>query len=378
MDRNEELLGDLLNPDEGVKTETKYIFESKDLIEEAAERILEFKSGKLKPIKFKKPYVNQALLGGLFPGTVFGIAGSSGHGKTTMMQELEDDILNEELNPDCKKYVILKNNYEMSVFKLFLRALKNHLNKKISDLLGTNPFTEEEENLFNVIKARESDPRIKYFQNPTDPETWFKVVEAFIIANQDKEHIVITIDHIALVKQTYAGKKDAIDNLIEYINYLKNKYTNVSFIILSQLNREIESRDNPQHSAPRKGDLYQSDFLYQLSDVILVVHNPFKFGLDKHMVVGKDMYPMFKEYKHTPEKNTSPFKTKGLIFYHFIKLREDENQSVLDLWIEPLQKSELKPSMITTYQEYGALPQMDATPEIFDRYDVTDVNDPFK
>jgi replicative DNA helicase len=378
MDRNEELLADLLNPNDVVKPQTKYIFDAKELVEEAADRILDFKSGKLKPIKFKKQFVNQALLGGLFPGTVFGIAGSSGHGKTTLMQELEDDILNKELNPDCDNYVVLKNNYEMSVFKLFLRALKNHLDKKISDLLGTNPFTEDEQNMFNAIKERESDPRIKYFQNPTDPETWFKVVEAFIIANQHKTHIVITIDHIALVKQTYAGKKDAIDNLIEHINYLKNKYNNVSFIILSQLNREIESRDNAKHSAPRKGDLYQSDFLYQLSDVILVVHNPFKLGLTDHMVVYPDMYTIFNQYKNTPDKKSSTFKTKGLIFYHFIKLREDENQSVLDLWIEPLQKSELKPSMVTTYQDYGELPKFDATPEIFGRYDIEEEDDPFK
>ena len=266
----------------------------------------------------------------------------------------------------------------MSVFKLFLRSLKNTMNKKIADLLGTNPFTEEEQTMFNAIKARESDPRIKYFQNPTDPETWFKITEAFIIANQDKEHIVITIDHIALVKQTMNGKKDAIDNLIEYINYLKNKYSNVSFIILSQLNRNIEERDNAKHSAPRKGDLYQSDFLFQLSDIILVVHNPYKFGLTEHMAVGQQMYPMFNKYKIKPDAKTSAFSTQGLIFYHFIKIREDENQTVLDLWIEELKKNEFKTSMVTTYQDYDDLPKLEAVPEIFGNYDADEEDDPFK
>lgn len=359
------------------KEEVKYIVDSKELIDKAAARLMEFKSGKLKPIKFRKEFVNKALLGGLFPGTVFGIAGSSGHGKTTLMQELEDDILNEELNPNAKNYLVLRNNYEMSVFKLFLRALKDHLGKKISEILGTNPFSEEELTMFNAIKERESSPRIKYFENPTDPHTWFAITEAFIIAHQHIEHIVITIDHIALVKQTMAGKKDAIDNLIEYINTLKNKYDNVSFIILSQLNRNIEERENAKNSAPKKGDLYQSDFLFQLSDIILVVHNPFKLGVQEHMVVFKDQYTMFNNYKNKPDGKTSTFKTRGLIFYHFIKLREDDDGSVLDLWIEELH-TKFKPSMVTTYKDHEVLPQMDATPDIFGAYDRNDSNDPFK
>jgi hypothetical protein len=164
--------------------------------------------------------------------------------------------------------------------------------------------------------------------------------------------------------------------LIEYINVLKNKYDNVSFIILSQLNRNIEERENAKNSAPKKGDLYQSDFLYQLSDVILVVHNPFKLGVQEHMVVHQDMYPMFNHYKLTPEKRTSPFRTRGLIFYHFIKLREDDDGTVLDLWIDELHKG-LTPTMATTYVDHDVLPQLDAAPEIFGRYDDSETNDPF-
>ena len=360
-----------------VEESSKHIFDSADLIEEATKTLLKFQRKELQPIKFRKKYINGALLGGLFQGTVFGIAGSSGHGKTTIMQELEEDILNPELNPDCESYVILKNNYEMSIFKLFLRSLKNSLNLKIADLLG-NEFTPDQEIIFNAIKTRESDPRIKYFPNPTDPTTWFIAVEQFIKDNADKNHIIITIDHIALVKQTFAGKKDAIDNLIEYINYLKNKYNNVSFIILSQLNRNIEDRDNPKNSAPKKGDLYQSDFLYQLSDVILVVHNPYKFGLQEHMVIGKEMYPYLREYKKNPDAKTTTFLTKGNIFYHFIKLREDENQTVPDLYIEKLVKSEFRADFLNSDVSRPDLPKLDATPDIFGAYDTEDENDPFK
>ena len=392
----EELLGEFLDygedPEKVQKSHNKiivdqafidsYISDSKTLVDDAASILLQYQSGELTPIQFKQEIINKVLLGGLFPGTVVGIAGSSGHGKTTLMQGLESDILNESLNPNCKDYMILKNNYEMSVFKLFLRSLKVGLRKKVAHLLSEE-FTNEEKILFESIKAQESDPRIKYFENPTDPETWFKVVEQFIVQNSHVKHLVITIDHIALVQSTMAGKKDGIDTMIERINYLKNKYKGrVSFLILSQLNRNIEERDNPKNSAPKKGDLYQSDFLYQLSDVIIVVHQPYRFGLQEHMVVGQDMYSYLNQYKKNRDAKVSTFLTKGNVFYHFIKIREDEDNSIPDLWIEPLTKTVVGPvptdspkadflnkDVFAMSQE---VPKMDSTPDIFGAYDQND------
>lgn len=396
MDNYESLLGDLLGtpPDlpskENVKPSIEinqsfidaYISDSKKLVEEAAEMVLQYQSGELVPIRFKKECINTVLLGGLFPGTVVGIAGSSGHGKTTLMQELENDILDEELNPQSIDYMILKNNYEMSVFKLFLRNLKRGLRKKVAHLLSEEMNSEEKE-LFESIKAKESDSRIKYFENPTDPETWFKVVEQFIVQHSHVKHLVITIDHIALVQSTMAGKKDGIDTMIERINYLKNKYKSfVSFLILSQLNRNIEERDNPKNSAPKKGDLYQSDFLYQLSDVIIVVHQPYKLGLQEHMVIGKDRYSHLNGFKKNVESKTTTFLTKGNVFYHFIKIREDEDNTIPDLWIEKLTKTISNTASNDTsradylnkdaFEMSREVPKMDATPDIFGAYDQDD------
>ena len=358
-----------------------YISSSKVLVDNAAELLLKYQNKELEPIYFRKEFINQVLLGGLFPGSVVGIAGSSGHGKTTLMQELEEDILNEELNPMSKDYMILKNNYEMSVFKLFLRSLKAGLKKKVAHLLSEE-FDSEEQILFESIKKRESDERIHYFENPTDPETWFKVVEKFILKHSNCKHIVITIDHIALVQSTMAGKKDGIDTMIERINYLKNKYqSRVSFLILSQLNRNIEDRDNPKNSAPKKGDLYQSDFLFQLSDVILVVHQPYKLGLQEHMIIGRGMYPHLSRFRKNADTKTTSFLTRGNIFYHFIKIREDEDSSIPDLWIEELNKvttpkspDEPRADFLNedAYKDSIAVPMGELTPDIFGEYDQDD------
>lgn len=348
------------NKDKDLKLHQKYIKDSGSLVENASNLITRYQTKELSPIKFSKSFLNDNLLGGLFPGNVIGVAGSSGHGKSTLLQDMEDDIFNEELNPDCKDYILLRNNYEMSVFKLYLRELKKGINRKIADILGAQ-FTEEEKVLVERIKQKESDPRIKYFENPQDPDTWFSIMCSFLEEHKDSKHVVVSIDHIALVKQTGLGKKDGIDNVVEYINLLRHIYPNVSFIILSQLNRGIEERDSPRTSAPRKGDLYQSDFLFQLSDVIIVVHNPFKLGLQEHMVIGQNQYPHLHEFKKDPGKKTTVFNTKGYIFYHFIKLREDEDGTLSDLYIERLHRN------TTGYKEAEKpLPKMEPNMDLFD------------
>ena len=358
-----ELRNDAANDaaNDAVKLHHKYIKDSKDLVDEASETIRRYQSKELTPIRFGRDYVNKNLLGGLFPGNVIGIAGSSGHGKSTLLQDLEDDIFNKELNPDCDDYILLRNNYEMSVFKLYLREVKKGINKKITDILGSE-YTDEEQVIVNQIKAKESNSRVKYFENPQDPETWFSIMCSFCEEHKNSKHIVVSIDHIALVKQTIKGKKDGIDNLIEYINILRHVYKNISFVILSQLNRNIEDRDSPKTSAPRKGDLYQSDFLFQISDVIIVVHNPYKLGLQEHMVIGQSQYYHLSEFKKDPGKKTTTFLTKGLIFYHFIKLREDEGGTLTDLYIERLHKTEFRADYT---EEHRELPRMEPNADLF-------------
>lgn len=346
------------------KLHHKHIKDSKALIDQAAAEIAQYQSGEKKPIKFRREWINESLLGGLFTSNIVGIAGSSGHGKSTFLQDLEDDMFDKELNPDCDEYILLRNNYEMTVFKLYLRALKKELDKKIADILGSQ-FTEEEKERVKQIQEQASNPRVKYFETPQSPEDWFSIMCSFCEEHKSAAHIVVSIDHIALVKQTAAGKKDGIDNLVEYINLLRHMYNNVSFLILSQLNRNIEERDSPRTSAPRKGDLYQSDFLFQISDVIIVVHNPYKLGLQEHMVIGQGQYPHLYEFKKDPGKKTTVFNTKGYIFYHFIKLREDENGTLSDLYIEKLHKPETK-----LKEAEKPLPKMEPNADLFD-FDVS-------
>lgn len=341
----------------------EHIKDSKELISEALETLLLYQSGDLKPIKFRRNYLNDNLLGGLYPGNVVTIAGASSMGKSHFLQEMEDDIFDKDLNPDSDDYILLRHNFEISTFKLFLRELKFKLEKKIGSMLES-PFTEEEMALVKKIQEKESNPNIKYFEHPQTADEWFKIVSSFCEKYKDKKHIILSIDHIALTKSS-GDKKGGIDSLVENMNTLRKIYSNVSFIILSQLNRNIEDRTEAKHAAPRKSDLYQSDFLYQISDVVFVVHQPYKWGIQEYMVMGQSQYGHLSEFKKDPNKKTTTFTTKGNVFIHFIKLREDEGNTLNTLYIETL----YKPRFRLDYQQKDLgpeVPRMEPNLDLFE------------
>lgn len=325
-------------PEKETKLHQKYIKDSEVLIEEAFNEIKEYQTGKKRPVVFSKEFLNTNLLGGLFPGNIITIAGISGGGKSYLLQSMERDIFDRELNPRCDNYILLRNNYEMSVRQLLLREIKSFTKKPIAEILREE-FIEEEMDTVDGVINKESNPNIKYFENAQDPETWFSVMCSFCESHKDKEMIIITLDHVALVKDGKTGKKSGIDNTLEYANQLRHIYKNVSFIILSQLNRNIEDRtENPKTAPPKRSDLYASDTLYHISDAVIVVHQPSKLGIEEYMAVGRDQYVMYNQFKKAPDKKTSTFVTRGLIFYHWIKLREMEDGSLQQVYIEQINK----------------------------------------
>ena len=72
-----------------------------------------------------------------------------------------------------------------------------------------------------------------------------------------------------------------MDEMLEYQNELKKEFSNVSFINLSQMNRELEMRTDIKHMQPKASDLYNSSNIMFISDLVLIIHNPFKLGINK-------------------------------------------------------------------------------------------------
>jgi replicative DNA helicase len=319
------------------------IKQAKDLVNAAVKQIGLYQSGKETPIKTRFELFNRNALGGIFKGNIITIAGASGMGKSHFLQQIEEDIFNKELNPNCDNYVLLRVNWEMSVFKLLLRRLKSAIGKPIIDILFTEP---DEDTLakMSVECDKERNENIFYLEEALDPEEFYKVTREFLEEHKDKDHVIITVDHMALAKASSGNKKAAIDDTVEYINKLKREFNNASFLPLTQLNREIEGRTDVRFLNPRRSDIYASDTIFQISDMVVAVHSPFKLGHTKYMAFETADYEYLSKYMTKPGERKSNFMTKGLVFHHYMKMRElQEGRYAYDLHIEEM--SSFRPSV---------------------------------
>lgn len=307
------------------------IIKARTLINDAIRDISQYFTGEKKPLKTRYEHFNANLLGGIYSQMVITIGAISGVGKTYVLQQIEEDIMNPLMNPN-NDVVLLRANWEMSVRALLLRKISQRLKKTISSILQREP-TDTEKAGYSKVADEEKNNDIYYMNEPCDPEEFFKQVDAFLHEHQDRNNVIVTIDHIALVKSMLGSTKLSMDKLLGYINILKNRYKNVSFIILSQLNREIEARTKAIEAAPRRGDFYSTDTIFHLSDMVIVLHDPYKImNMDRYMMVDTKRYAHLTEHLVSSTANRSNFLTEDRMFWHYLKRREQEDAS--DIYIE--------------------------------------------
>lgn len=304
------------------------MFESKrkrwvDSVNEAVKEIARFQSGEIKPLRTGIWFLDEICMGGLFPGDIITIGGKSGGGKSYLLQRIERNIF--DLNPEAK-IALLRMNFEMPVMKLLLNDLKVGTGLKMSDILLKKPENPE---IFKLILDKQRSNNIYHIEIALNAADFFKETESFILDNLDKDNILVSIDHIALT-----GEKDEIDRIMKHCIYFKQKYKKITFIILTQLNRNINERTNPKDMAPRTSDIYESSSMEHASDIILIPHNPFLMGIEKYLSLERDSYAYLSDF-FLPGKgkyaNLDPF---GNIFYHFVKIRTPDDTVTRTIFAE--------------------------------------------
>lgn len=287
--------------------------------------IAQYQSGELRPLKTRYKHLNDNLTGGFFIGDIITIAGASSSGKSHTAQLLEEDFMNPVLNPNYKDVVLVRYNWEMSVLNQLLRRLGREMDMEIEDI-RKRPFSGPEQKIYDDICEKESAAGIFYHPDIVNPHIFYDQLKKFLdyIKSVDpKKHAVITLDHCALINPENATSKTAIDQLMVYLNILKQLY-NVTFIILSQLNRSINERTKDREHAPNRQDLYQSDTMFHTSDAVIVLHRPEFLHLESYMAFNENSYPWLNNYK---TENKRAFKTAGLVFWHYLKIRNEKRKS---------------------------------------------------
>lgn len=313
----------------------------KEALDHTLSTIKQYQSGELKQIKTNRPWLDHQ--GGITPKSIITIAAASFGGKSTELESLKADIMNPEINPSAANYVWLSNSFEMTNFATTLRDIKKQTKKDFKDILN-NEFSEEEKNIVNQYYLERTDGRFFVNQVPQSAKDFLKSVDEFLAEYMDKDLVVLDLDHAGLIKASSEGKKLAIDDMIEGLNELKNKYDNFIVVIISQLNRSILGRikEKSNESAVRRDDIFQSDVIYFTSDYVYALQNAAYLGLEEYRKINPERYPhLSHRFTDEDSKGKVSLNTSGCIFVEVLKDRTAD-LGFTDLFTIEIKSPEIK------------------------------------
>jgi len=275
----------------------------------------------------------------LVPGSVVTIAGPSFTGKTILLNRIKKNIMSTEYNAKADNFIWLSNSLEMTTLMNTLRDLSFKLGKPKKEIMLYH-FADYEKELVNQYYSEQGDGRYFINEEPPTPESFEEHVGAFLQQHKEKDLVGIDYDHTALTKGK--NKKEVMDGLYQIQNRFKKMYPNSLFIDVSQFNRDSLGRvlEKDESMKPRRSDVYQSDELFQVSDVVICMSIPYKLGIENYRLVSPSFYDYLGD--HFGDFNTKrtkvSFKTYGRIFYEKLKDRFSEGITARDTFIEIIEE----------------------------------------
>lgn len=256
--------------------------------------------GLIKSLSTPWPTINKAGIDGWEWGTINTIGAMSGVGKTAMVNQLVTEI--HSCNPG-EDISVLFYTMEMAARKLFSRTISHDIKWTVQDI-----YTKMDQAKLDYIKTnviinhRHKD--IYYEEIMKTPTATRFEVERFIKSRIG--YVLVVYDHSLLVREdNHESERARLIQLMSHFNELKKIYPRSQYILLTQLNRDLEDIGRilkPAMHFPKKGDLFGSDACYQFSDVVLILHNPWKLGIQNY---GPQKWP-----------------TTNFLFAHLLKVRE--------------------------------------------------------
>jgi len=243
-------------------------------------------SGNIKSLKTQWKQFNKIGLNGIEWQSLYVIAARPGVGKTLIAASLTREL--QRLNPE-QDFAVLHFQFEMLGRNMALRELSATSGLNIRYLQsaqddGMPPLTSAD---FNKLKeyASKQNTRKEYIIDKALTVNEMRSA-IFSFYNTMKKPFVITLDHTLLVKQSGSenNKQATLQNLAIMMTEMKNMLP-VTFIILTQLNREIDDPERQKPTGrgeghyPTESDVYGSDFLLQCADVMIAFNRPAKYNL---------------------------------------------------------------------------------------------------
>ena len=291
-----------------------------EAFDEALTHIKARQEGRRKSLITSWPKFNEALLDGIEWNTLTVIGARPGTGKTFFIDQLCAEVV--ALNQD-EHFRILQFQLEMPGRTSAIRELSILTQKDYKSLnsAGNNKLSDHDyDKCVNYVEKLRRNSRVDVVYDACTVEEFMSTIHHYI--EKHVTHIngkkvycktLITVDHSTLFKKS-ARDKDKFDmlyNLGEAITFMKKNYP-VSFIILSQLNRNIDSPDRAEDGKYGNyvldSDIFGADALLQHSDTLIGINRP---GLKKIKFYGPDRFII-------PDDTT--------IVFHFLKSRNGDTR----------------------------------------------------
>jgi replicative DNA helicase len=242
-----------------------------------------------------------------FPSTIV-IAGRPGSGKSLVEQIIVKHAFTSNKLPELRS---LRFQYEMVGRVSAIREFSSAIQKSYSYICSAED---------NVISQQEYEACVKYAQSmnklPIDivdepltvPQMAAEIKEYFKTYNC--KHLLVTIDHSLLVKKLPGQDiQEMIFDLGSMMTTLKKQYP-VIFVVLSQLNRGVDTIERSKEGTAGNylldSDIFGSDFLLQFTDVLVGINRP---GLKNIRIYGPEKYQIVD---------------KNIIVMHYLKVRNGE------------------------------------------------------
>jgi len=254
----------------------------------------------------------------------------SGSGKSTLLEELKRDFI--DLNRD-QKFFILSFEFEMLIEDQLTKGLSAKLDKSIKELYSAESPIDE--NTF--LKAREllgrmKDDPVYYVDNAGTVEQIVSTIRGFTKEHLDKDTgLVVTIDHVLLTKGKQTDDEKAIvDELMRAFVDLKKQFAaeglKVIFIVLTQMNREIEKSERVQNynlHFPTRNDIFASSAVFTCSDYVIITHRPATLS-----GIGRRYGPQLEGFPNGLPVKWPQDETKSMVYWHLIKERFGETKII--------------------------------------------------
>lgn len=312
---------------------------SGELAKEAFKFLGQIQSGEKPVLKTGQDFID-CHIGGLLPSDVVIIAANSGVGKTKLLFDTLDLILDPEVNSNASNIVSLEFSLEMLFLNRIVRDINKLTEKKKSEILKTK-FTEEERKVIETYYKRLRDGRRFICEESVTAREFYELSRDFCKQHEDKDGIVISLDHVLNILKEDRGE-DTSELLTDYINRLRKEFNNVYFILLTQFNRSSFSvlADKNNEMVPRASMIYGSSHFEFLSSYVIGLMDPFRMGVTEFMRVNRERYDWLEDYM-TEEDNKGKvsFVTTANMFYFVMKTRESD-VPYKSLFIRPMDLTE--------------------------------------